>query len=133
MFQRLAGDAEIFFAVDEAGFDRVYFERVGECGARDSAAHAHVLFETVRAVEMYLLRLSRKPAGGEQPHQAEEMIAVQVCDEDAADLADLERRALQLLLRALAAIEQPHFAALRQPERHARNIARPRRHARTRP
>ena len=81
---------------------------------------------------MYLLRRAGQAASSQQSHQSEEMIAVQVRDEDARDVAELERRVLELMLRAFAAIKQPHFGALRQAQRHAGNIARLGRDARTR-
>jgi hypothetical protein len=55
-------------------------------------------------------------AGREQSHQPEHVVAVHVRDEDARYLADVQVAPEQLVLRALAAVEEPHLAALRGPQ-----------------
>ena len=58
------------------------------------------------------------------------MIAVEVRDEDARDLAEPQVCALNLVLRRLAAVEEPDLRALREPERHAGDVAHASRDAR---
>ena len=68
-----------------------------------------------RAVDVDAARVRGHAAGREQPHQPEDVVAVHVRDEDARDLADVQVAAQELVLRPLAAVEEPHLAALRRP------------------
>jgi len=54
------------------------------------------------------------------------MVAVQVSDENAAQLADFEVAAEKLVLSSFAAVKQPKFRSLGQAEGDAGNVARSR-------
>ena len=128
MLERRAGDGVLLVLEDLPFLDRVDFERVRSMELRAAAHVAHVLREAARAVERDGAGVAGHAAGREQSHQPVDVVAVHVRDEDARDLADVEVAAQELVLRALAAVEEPHLGALRRPQRHARDVARPGRH-----
>lgn len=53
------------------------------------------------------------------------MVAIQVCKEDSLELAEAQRRAEQLLLRALATVEEPEPTLLHELQGNAAHVARP--------
>ena len=132
MFERRAVDRVLVVLEDQARLDRVDFERVRRVQLRAATDFVHVLFESARAVETYAAHVAGHPAGREQSHQSVNVVAVQVRDEDARDLADVDVASEELMLRALAAVEEPDLAALLRPQRDARDVSRARRHSGTR-
>jgi hypothetical protein len=92
---------------------------------------ADVSLKAARAINIYALGMARHSGGSQQPDEAEEMVAVQVRDKDARDLADLQITFEKLVLRALAAVKEPDLRSLRRAQSHARDVARARRHTGT--
>jgi hypothetical protein len=57
------------------------------------------------------------------------VVTVQVSDENAAELADFELAAEELVLSSFATVKQPEFGSLGQTEGDAGNVARSRGYA----
>src|SRR5205085_6677675 len=133
VLERRAGDHELLVLEDQSFTDLSDSERVIRLKLSATADLAHVVGERARAVYVNGARVRGHAAGREQAHQPEHVVAVHVRDEDARDLTDIQFAAKQLVLRALAAVEEPDLGALRRSQCDARNVSRARRHARARP
>ena len=81
---------------------------------RGFATGAQKVSESGGTVDVNISGRATEFAGGKETGQSEKVVAVKVCNEDAADLRDAQGAAQDLVLRAFAAIEQPDFRALRQ-------------------
>ena len=132
VLERRAGDYELLVLEDQSFTDLSDSERVIRLKLSATADLAHVVGERARAVYVNGARVRGHAAGREQAHQPEHVVAVHVRDEDARDLTDIQVAAQQLVLRALAAVEEPDLGALRRSQCDARNVSRARRHARAR-
>jgi hypothetical protein len=79
-----------------------------------------------RAEDVDVAVVTREVERAEQPRKPEHVIAVQVGDEDVAQAAEPQVGAQQLVLRALAAVEQRPFALARErARRHVPTRRRP--------
>lgn len=131
MTERATLDRKLVVLENRAGFDFVYAYAVGiVCVVvRRLATSAQESFETGGTVDVNFAARAAEFAAREQAGQAVKVIAVKVCDEDAANLRDAQGASENLMLRAFTAIEQPKVRPLRQTQSDRRNVARSRRDA----
>lgn len=101
----------------------MHLQLVGKPHHRPAQTTGNVAIQCRRAIDINLTHGSRKAATGKQAHQAKDVIAVHVGNENAADLTGSQVTAQQLVLGGFTAVKEPNFLALGQPQSHTGNIA----------
>ena len=105
-------------------------QRVADSGGACVKHPLEVVLQRVRTVEVDPFgAVASQPQAGQQTRQSKDVVAMHVRYENAPQLREAQITAQKLMLRALAAVEEPHFCPLRQPHRHRRDIATPGRDA----
>ncbi len=124
VFELGAVYAEFAVIEDEARFDGVDAEGVGEVSLGIAKGAVQVIFEFGRTVDVDFADGSSESATGKESSESEGVVAVHVGDEDAADLAGAQIAAEELVLGAFTAVEEPDLGALGQAEGDTGDVAR---------
>ncbi|MFM2431995.1 MAG: hypothetical protein RLZZ511_3208 [Cyanobacteriota bacterium] len=87
VLQQFAGNGKFVIFKHLSGFDRMDAQGIGEVSVGIAAAGFDIVMQIRGAVEINLVNIARETATGEESHQAKDVIAMHVGDEDAANLA----------------------------------------------
>ena len=118
-------------AAGGGGAAAVEAQRIADAGGAGVQHPLQVVPQPVGAVEVDARAAARQAQAGQQPWQAEHMVAVHVGHEHPPQLAHPQLAAQELVLGALAAVEQPQLRPLGQAQGHGRHIAAAGGHPRT--
>ena len=110
-------------AAGGGGAAAVKAKRIADTGGAGVQHPFQIVPQPVGAVEVDAGAGARQAQAGEQPGQAEHMVAVHVGHEHPPQLAHPQVTAQELVLGALAAVEQPELRPLGQAQGHGGHIA----------
>ena len=110
----------------------MHLQGIADPGGAGAQNAVQIAVQGVGAVQIHpVVAASRQAKAGQQPGQAEDVIAVHVGNEYPPQLGEAEVAAQELMLRSLTAVEQPKLRPLGQPQGDGRNVACPCRDAGT--
>jgi len=98
-------------------------DRVAQTGGGGAQHTVEILPQGIGSIEIHPFALPGEAQAGQKARQSVDVVAMHVADEDAPQLGHAQRAAQELMLRALATVEQPELSPLRQAEGHRRDIA----------